>query len=129
MVEQLTPQQRWNRKNKDILREATRRWREKNRDKARRTCREWKKRNPAQHSALQTKRKAAQLHRTPKWAKLDAIAAFYIEAARKSSETGIKYQVDHVIPLQGEFVSGLHVETNLQILTDLDNLKKGNKYS
>jgi excisionase family DNA binding protein len=61
------------------------------------------------------------------WADGNAIRAIYAEAKRISAETGIPHHVDHIIPLQGEFVSGLHVETNLRIVTRSENLKKRNK--
>lgn len=62
------------------------------------------------------------------WADMDAIKKVYAEARRISLETGIKHHVDHVLPVNGDLVSGLHVETNLQILTALDNIKKGNRF-
>lgn len=43
-------------------------------------------------------------------------------------ETGIPHHVDHIIPLQGENICGLHIPENLQILKATDNRKKGNKF-
>lgn len=74
------------------------------------------------------KRRAAKLQRTPPWADLDAMRAIYAEAHRLTHETGTPHHVDHEIPLQGELVSGLHVHTNLQILTGSENSKKRNRF-
>ena len=63
----------------------------------------------------------------PPWADKDVIKAIYKQARRMTKETGIKYHVDHIIPLQGELVSGLHVPDNLQIITEYENLSKGNR--
>lgn len=80
--------------------------------------------------AKNMKRHATKKQRTPKWlAKphFKEIEAFYIEASIRTKETGIKHHVDHIIPLQGENVSGLHVPWNLQILTASENISKGNR--
>lgn len=71
-------------------------------------------------AASQRKRLIKQ--RTPAWADLKAIEEFY-----KNRPAG--YHVDHIIPLRGKNISGLHVLENLQYLLSEENLKKSNKYS
>lgn len=60
--------------------------------------------------------------RMPKWADKEAIRQFYMKRPEG-------YQVDHIIPLQGKLVSGLHVLENLQYLTAAENNRKHNQYS
>lgn len=48
---------------------------------------------------------------------------------RRNNLTGIEWHVDHVVPLKGKDVCGLHLWTNLQVIPKLLNLRKGNKNS
>lgn len=72
--------------------------------------------------------RARTLKRMPAWADKAAIKAIYEKAHRRTWESGVPHHVDHVLPLQGEFVSGFHVHNNLQILTGADNGRKGNHF-
>lgn len=56
------------------------------------------------------------------------IRAFYNEAARLTWRTGTPHHVDHVIPLQGQNVSGLHVPENMRVIPALENIRKSNKF-
>ena len=80
--------------------------------------------------AKNVKRYATKKKRTPPWVTEDHVGEmqkFYVEAHKLTEETGIPHHVDHIIPLQGKDVSGLHVPWNLQILTAYDNISKGNR--
>jgi hypothetical protein len=84
--------------------------------------------HPGKKRALHAKRRAAKRHATPVWANHRAIEAIYVEAVRLTRETGIKHHVDHYYPLLSDVVCGLHVEYNLQILTEAQNIRKHNKH-
>ena len=88
----------------------------------------YQKANPDKRRAIAAKRNAAKLQRTPAWVDFEAIKAVYAEAHRLEELDGIPRHVDHVIPLQGELVSGLHIASNLKILTAEENLSKSNKF-
>jgi hypothetical protein len=72
--------------------------------------------------------RAKKQNKYPAWANKEEIKKIYTQAALMEKETGIKYHVDHIIPLNGENVSGLHVHTNLQIINGSDNRQKSNKF-
>lgn len=85
----------------------------------------------AQRNANTSKRRAQKLNATPPWlTKEDEqhIQALYEQAQTLTEETNISHVVDHIYPLQGETVSGLHCPENLQILTKEENSRKNNKH-
>ena len=80
--------------------------------------------------AFNNRRRKDQLkfNQTPLWTNLKEINIIYRQAKRLSNIEGRQYHVDHIIPLNGELVSGLHVIENLRIILAKENLSKGNKY-
>jgi 5-methylcytosine-specific restriction endonuclease McrA len=62
--------------------------------------------------------------REEQWLYIDQI---YAIAAAEQAATGIPHQVDHIVPIQGKDVSGLHVPWNLRPITAASNLSKGNR--
>lgn len=116
------------RKRDDRL-ERSRIWRLENIDYAREYDRRYLRENPGKFNAKNAKRRAKIKQAIPAWADESAIAKFYEEAQRLTRETGIEHHVDHVIPLTSKLVCGLHVEFNLQILTESENLRKNNKFN
>lgn len=91
----------------------------------------WKAANKHKSNSYWAKRNAQKLCATPKWLSIDHIKMiedFYAKAVSLTSSTGIAYQVDHIVPLQGVNVCGLHVPWNLQVLTASENAAKRNRH-
>jgi len=100
-------------------RHLTRNWQEKNREYWNKYCRErYTKEVGRRKNGTNAKRLR---ERTPTWADKKKIAEFY---ANKPEG----YHVDHIIPLNGKTVSGLHVLENLQYLPASENCSKSNKF-
>ena len=74
------------------------------------------------------KRFARLKNATPAWADMKKIKEFYVEAQTLTRSTGIVHEVDHIVPIQGRLVCGLHVENNLRVLTRDDNRAKLNHH-
>lgn len=77
------------------------------------------------------RRRSSQLQRTPYWlteADFEKIKRKYVYAQRKTETTGEQWDVDHIIPLQGKFVSGLHVPANLRVIKHTTNCSKRNHF-
>lgn len=77
--------------------------------------------NKGRNAAYAATFRARQLKAIPPWADLTAIEKLYVEGAKR------KMHVDHVYPLRGDKVCGLHVAGNLALLSPEDNLRKGNR--
>lgn len=99
----------------------SRKYREENPEKVRATQKSYRERNTKAILARNAKRRADKMLRTPKWSETSAIRQFYLECPEG-------YHVDHIVPLLGKSVCGLHVLSNLQYLPALGNLKKGNSF-
>lgn len=88
----------------------------------------WKKQNPDRRAANESRRRARKFNASPKWANESRISEMFVLARDLTEKTGVKHQVDHIIPLRSTLVCGLHVETNLQVITAVENIKKLNRF-
>lgn len=116
--------------NKEYLIEQMKHYREANKEYLAEQVRIYHKANPAKLNAINAKRRAAKLQATPRWLTSEdfkQIEDFYRKAQNLKLVTNEKYHVDHIIPLQGENVCGLHVPWNLQVIPAKENLSKSNK--
>jgi len=91
--------------------------------------RQWRDRNKARKLAEVKARKYGKQKRIPPWLDRSLLIPFYEEAKRLTRETGATHHVDHIVPLFGKNVCGLHVPWNLQVITAEENLKKSNRIS
>lgn len=143
--------------NKEVLRQKQAEWRDQNREAKRERDRlysknnveklqQYRQRTKAHRSAMfkqyaqnnrgrlraiRAKRYTSKMNATPKWLTkedFDLIRVEYELSAWCSDVMGEKYHVDHIVPLQGKKVCGLHVPWNLRVIPATENIRKGNKY-
>jgi 5-methylcytosine-specific restriction endonuclease McrA len=108
-----------------IARAAARPAEEKRRNRA-----DYKDRNVDVVRADTSVRKRRHREATPKWltpAERLQMRDLYVQARKMTELTRERYVVDHIVPLRGEEVCGLHVPWNLRVITQEENLKKSNK--
>jgi hypothetical protein len=89
----------------------------------------WQQINKGKRNAINSKRRAAKLQRTPPWlskTQYKELQTWYYRASLIKIFTDEDWHVDHILPLQGKLISGWHVPWNLQLLPRLENLEKGN---
>jgi hypothetical protein len=84
-------------------------------------------RRPYKRRARQAHRRARQVDATPWWADRSAIDEIYALADLMTRLLGRTYVVDHIVPLKGKTVCGLHLHVNLQVISEAENSLKSNK--
>lgn len=122
--------------NKDAINEKCNEYYENNagslREKASKNGAIWRKLNPHKNASKTARRRASKKLATPSWLTEDhkeEIDKLYLLAKDCQIITGEPYHVDHIIPLKGKNVCGLHVPWNLQVLPADVNLSKSNTFS
>lgn len=111
-------------------RQKTREWKKNNPEKKKENDKRWRENNRPKTRARSSKRRAAERNATPSWLTEEhhlQIVAVYAESERLTLETGILHHVDHIVPLCGKNVSGLHVPWNLRAIPAAENLAKSAK--
>jgi hypothetical protein len=121
----------WRQANPERTRQYQLHWRKTNPKKAKEVLQKiqksWRKAHPDKVRSHAARRRALKKHATPAWADINKINQIYAEALRLQNLTGQLYHVDHIYPLSSPYMCGLHVETNLQIISAEENMKKSNK--
>lgn len=85
--------------------------------------------NKAKVFEYSVRRARTKKQQTPVWANLVEMRRIYAQCIELNTAAGyIAYHVDHVVPLRGKLVSGLHVQDNLRIVSAKENLKKGTNH-
>lgn len=114
----------------EINREKILEYRQKYREENLEKIKEWELNNKHIIAKNSANRRARKLNATPSWLTEDdkmEIIGLYFLCKMISEDTGIEHHVDHIIPLKGKTVCGLHVPWNLRIITARENICKGNR--
>lgn len=143
---QYTSWRKWYEANKDTHHARCRRWQHEHPEQVKVMVKQWAAANPekvaektkryrAKHpdraTAMAVASVARRAKRVPKWLTVDdkwLLREAYALAKLRTKMFGFAWEVDHVIPLRGQFVSGLHVPTNVQVIPKAENRQKRNYF-
>jgi len=122
----------WYETNKSDYLDGRKKYREVNKKLIKESNKIYLKKYPEKRRAIEAKRRAKEFLCTPPWynSQKKDIEELYKKARLLSKQTGVKHHVDHIFPLNPQNITdsvGLHVLANLQILTEVENLRKSNK--
>ena len=122
---------KWRTLNKELHKTQSKTYYEKFKNERKTKMQLWKSNNLDKCAAISAKRRAAKSNATPSWLtieQLSEIQQMYSLAKELAwlNQDGSAFHVDHIIPLQGDNVCGLHVPWNLQLLPASENFKKSN---
>ena len=84
--------------------------------------------NRLQQEAREESRDGMVKKATPIWSEREAIETVYRMAAKLSALYGVRFHVDHIVPIKSDVVCGLHVHANLQVLEASENSRKSNRH-
>lgn len=136
----------WYARNKDYARMKTKEWREanserkleyrkaeysRNKEAAKLAAKEYRKKYPDKVNHWSRMKQCAKAQRIPVWLTVEdkwVISEIYELAKLRSRCTGVEWHVDHIIPLRGKTVSGLHTPINLQVILEQENKVKRNYF-
>ncbi len=111
-------------------RKAIKKWESAHPEKVKSYRKTWLVKHPEVVRARVAKREAYKRGHTPHWLSDDRwmIDQAYSLAQLRKSVTGVDWHVDHIVPLRGKIVSGLHVPWNLQVIPAMQNWHKNNRF-
>lgn len=118
----------WKQTNIEVVKDYNADYYALNKDYYKSHLKKWRKKNQAKVNTDTATRYAIKLQASPAWADVHKILKFYERAITLTKKTGVLHVVDHKVPLQSKRVCGLHVEHNLQVITNIENISKSNRW-
>lgn len=120
----------WAKDNREYVYKANAAWAKANREKVRPIASRWQKNNPEYRREKDRKRYYAELRATPIW--FSNWDEFVVGEAKdlaryRTQVMGFLWHMDHIFPIQGIEVSGLHIAANIQVIPGVENCRKNNR--
>lgn len=118
----------WREQNSEKQKEYDAEYEKNNKEKRKEKNKQWRLNNPEKYLANKHEYLNRHTEATPLWYEPELVKQLYFKRNELSDLWGIQLHVDHIVPLQGKNVCGLHCWDNLQLLEGSINISKGNRY-